>query len=601
MPRIVSTIGEGYYFPLGISYISTAMKQAGFNVFNLNLNHINGIIEDIISNEIIKNNIDVVMTGGLSFQYNSLKNIIDCVHNKFSQIKIIVGGGIITGEPKIAMVALEYVDVGVIGEGEITSVELCNVLQENTDTEALSKIAGIIYNNNGNWTQTKPRKEIENLDSLPFPDYNGFGLDKYLDMPPMSTLNTIKDKSFFVLSSRSCPYQCTFCFHTVGKKYRQHSIKRIVEEIKILKEYGVKYVMMSDELFAINKKRVLEFSEKMQQLSMSYYAQFRVDDIDDELIDIIKRTKSCTCVGLGLESADNRILRSMRKKTTVEQIDRALKLTYEAGIPTTGNFIFGDIEETIETAANTLNYCEKHNEYNISLNFINVYPGTYLYKYALDKGIIKNPVQFLKDGCPQINVSKLSDDDLSYVAQRMLYLTGDNAVFPKDWIMLDSDKTGRISLKGKCEKCGAENIWKNAKLLCGNNWINCSACGQRHTTPLPDELKAVLLKNISNMFNCKNKIAVWGITKDSWIIFNDNDIFKNENIIFLDNSVQKQMIKIHGKKVYSPDELLAGEIDTVVFFYPNSYAVIAEEVKRKYPNVKSFINVYDLLVNKENT
>jgi radical SAM superfamily enzyme YgiQ (UPF0313 family) len=600
MPRIVSTVGEGYNFPLGIAYISATMRKAGFNVFTLNLNHIEGETDEIISNEINENKIDVAMIGGLSFQYHSLKNIIDCVHDKFPKIKIIIGGGIITADPQVAMAALEYADIGVIGEGEETIVELCNALETqeggNLSKGDLSKIDGIIYADKGNWTQTKKRKEIQDLDSLPFPDYDGFGLSRYLEMPPMSTANIINDRTFFMLTSRSCPYQCTFCFHTVGKKYRQHSMDRVFAELELLqKKYNVKHLMLSDELFSVDKKRVQEFSEKCADLGMSFLAQFRVNDIDNEMISIIKQTKSCTCIAYGLESADNRVLKSMQKKITIEQIDKALKLAYNAGIPTAGNFIFGDIEETIETATNTLDYWETHKEYNITLNFINVYPGTFLYSYAINKGIIKDPVKFLRDGCPQINVSKLSENDLSYIAKRMLDLTGKQGTYPKEFALLSTDLAGRISLKGKCVKCGRENVWKNAKLLCGNNWINCETCGQKHLTPFPDELQNIFLDNISIYLQQYTKIGLWGITKDSLVLLEQFNIFSNEKIVFIDNSEQKQKIKIHNKQVYSPDEILVDDIDTVVFFYPNSFANVAEEVKRKYPRVRRFINVYDML------
>lgn len=75
------------------------------------------------------------------------------------------------------------------------------------------------------------------------------------------------------------------------------------------------------------------------------------------------------------------------------------------GITIQGNFIFGDVEETIETATNTLNWWKKHPQYAIILNFIVTYPGTTLHEYACEVGIIKDEVQFIKDGCPAINVS----------------------------------------------------------------------------------------------------------------------------------------------------------------------------------------------------
>jgi radical SAM superfamily enzyme YgiQ (UPF0313 family) len=600
MPRIVATVGEGYNFPLGITYISAVMKEAGFNVFTLNLNHIKGKIEEIINSEVAKNKIDILMTGGLSFQYNSLKNIVDYIHDNHPQVKIIIGGGIITADPETSMTALEYADIGVIGEGEITVVELCNALQEYSWVEGtLSEISGIVYMNNGNWIRTKAREEIKNLDSLPFPDYDGFELNKYLELSPVSINNVTKNRAFFIISSRSCPYQCTFCFHTMGKMYRQRSMNNVTREIEILIEkYRVTHITMSDELFARKKERVQIIEDISKKFSITWAASFRVDDIDVNLIEILKHG-NCISMNFGLESASNKILKSMCKHITIEQIEKSLKLAYNANLPINGNFIFGDIEETVETAIITLDWWEQHRDYNIGLNFINVYPGTYLYKYALQNGIIKDAIQFLKDGCPQINVSKLSDYDLSYIVKRIFGLSAKVGLVLENMENISLSDSGRISFNGKCVKCSVKQRFTNAKLFVGNNWVTCTKCGQRYEVRLPEKLIQTLINNLQNYHNIGNKIGLFGITAHSLPLFENNDIFKNERFIFIDNSTQKQMIKIHGKKVYSPDELLINEVDTVIFFYPNSYAVVAEEVKRKYPNVRQFINVYDLLIKSE--
>ena len=605
MPRTVTTIGEGYNFPLGVAYVSAAMKKAGLSVFTLNLNHINGDTDEIIINEILKNKIDVAMTGGLSFQYSMLKRIVDCIYNNFPKVRIIVGGGIITADPETAMIALEHADFGIIGEGEITNVELCkamewngmewNGMEWNGMEERYSAIAGIIFMVDGKWTRTEPREEIMDLDALPFPDYDGFGLKQYLKLPPMSIVNTTSNRAFFVNGSRSCPYQCTFCFHTTGKKYRQRSIDSIINEVEILvNKYDVRHIIFNDELFARKKERVKAIEETAKRLNITWAGSFRVDDIDVELIEIMRNGK-CVSMNLGLESASNTVLKSMRKKTTIEQIDNALALIHDAGIPSAGNFIFGDIEETIETATETLRYWENHKEYGIDLAFINVYPGTQLYRYALQNQLIKNAVQFLKDGCPQINVSKLTDNDFSHIAETMLELRTYQSPTPKDSKMLSLDATGRMTFTGICTKCNRENIWENAKLMVGNNWISCIYCGQKHTPPVPQELTDAIIKNIVQISNKSRKIGLWGITKDTFGIFNGNSIFENTNFIFIDNASAKQKIRLHGKSVHSPDILLSGEIDTVIFFYPNSWAGIADEVKQKYPHIKMFISVYDIL------
>ena len=180
MPRLVRDIGDGYTFPLGISYISSSMKKAGYNVIALNLNHRDGKVFDIIKKEIEENEISVVATGGLSFQYNLIRNVIEAAKQVDSKIITIVGGGIITSDPESAMEALEYADYGVIGEGESTICELCGALENGVE---FSAIDGLIYKSSNGYKITKPRKEIKDISTIPWPDYEGFELEKFLLLP----------------------------------------------------------------------------------------------------------------------------------------------------------------------------------------------------------------------------------------------------------------------------------------------------------------------------------------------------------------------------------------------------------------------------------
>ncbi|MCL2718595.1 MAG: B12-binding domain-containing radical SAM protein [Lachnospiraceae bacterium] len=592
MPRTVTIVGEGYFFPLGIAYVSSAMKAAGLNVFSLNLNHIDGNIDDIIKKEILINKIDVVMTGGLSSQFNSLKRIIDCVKQNFSNIKVVLGGGIISADPQTAMSAFENADFGVIGEGEITSVELCKALDSNV---GVTNISGIIYYANG-WVETKPVDDISDLDALPFPDYDGFGLNHFLELPLMSNLNSAATRSFYMVGSRSCPYQCTFCFHTAGKRYRQRSIGSIKAEMELLvHKYGVNHIFFSDELFARKKDRVTAIVEIAKELDITWGSNFRIDDINEELINIIK-DGNCTIMGLGLESADNQILRSMKKNITIEQIDKALYMIHNSGIPYTGNFIFGDVEETIETVERTLEYWEKHTEYAIWLTFIIVYPGTKLYQYALSNGIINDAVQFLKDGCPQVNVSKISDEDLPKLTEKILEMEADKLPKVKDIELLSWDVSGRMKIRGTCVKCNHGNIWENLKLLVASNWLYCTSCSQKHMVPFPEELKDSFIRKFLNIKNMKDKIGLWGISYYTIGLFRENEIFKGDNIFFIDNASAKQNIMIHDKKVSSPDILITENIGTVIFFYTSSIiATVADEIQEKYPHVTKFYKIFDLL------
>jgi radical SAM superfamily enzyme YgiQ (UPF0313 family) len=593
MPRFVDAVGGSYHFQFGIAYISSVMKQAGFNVFTLNLNHIDGDIESIIYNSITENEIDIVMVGGMSAQFLAIKRVIDSVRECSKTIQIVIGGGIISADPHVAMVALDYANIGVIGEGEETVVELCNKLQ--SSESSLSEIAGIIYSENGSWIQTKTRDEIADLDSLPFPDYEGFELNRYLELPGIVTSGLKGTRAFFLSCGRSCPYQCTFCFHTTGRKYRQRSMDNVAKEIKLLVEdYDVKHFMVLDELFARNKERVQQMISITKKYGVTWNAQFRVDDVDEGLVEILKG-ENCTNMRFGLESADNRILKSMRKQITIEQIEYALKLTYDAGLQINGDLIFGDIEETFETANNTLDWWEKNRDYGINCAFIITYPGTHLYRYAIQNSIIKDPVKFLEDGCPLVNVSKLNDNEFSLIAKRIMKISAEGSSSLAGIKNIHVNKVGKISFDGECLKCGTEQRFCDVSTFYSHNWCFCTKCGQKNDVQLPLELAKPLIERLKGYLVGSKMIAMWEIIPSSFILFESSDVFADERIIFIDNSPIKQKICIRGKTVHSPDRLLENDIDTAIYFHSYSYATVAESVKQRYKNIRNFINICDLL------
>lgn len=592
MPRLVKNPQEGYQFPLGIAYISSAMKQAGLNVFTLNLNHDLRSIDEILKEKIEVNNIDIVMSGGISVQYNSLHNILQVARKIKPKIKIIVGGGMISADPQTAMEALEYADIGVIGEGEITNVELVNAIQENRD---LKDVKGLVFEEEGKYIITKPREEIEDLDSIPFPDYDGFELNKYLELPPPDVNNLMEKRMAFILGSRGCPFQCTFCFHTVGKKYRQRSIKSITDEIDwLVEKYKVEFLFMADELFGSQKKRLKEFCEYMKNKKLGWRGSFRVDNIDEESIEFLKMG-NCSIIGLGLESADNRILASMKKYITIEKIEKALKIVHESKIPFSGNFIFGDINETVETAKTTLDWWEKHPEYSLNLWPVVPYPGSYLYEYACKKGIIKDKIEFLKEGCPAVNVSNMNKSEVSWLSKTLL-----ESPFKKNKniqnikIIHRNEKTGRISFFGECASCGHKNTYKDIRLLISVS-VTCSKCAQKHNTPFPQELRENFAKNLEILLKKYDKIGLWGVTFHTIYLYKDFEIFRSPKIFAIDNVSSKQMIDLEGKQVYAPDILKDEKIPVVISFYPNSTQQIIDQVNELYPYTKTIIDAHNLM------
>lgn len=419
IPRYKTYGMEGHYvMPMGILYVSAYVKHSRVaDVYTLNLNHVMGEEYDIIESEIRNHNIDFVGIGGLSGEYKDLARIVAYVRKISVNIIIQVGGGIMTADPEVTMLAMPEVNVGIIGEGELTSVELIEALRDGKD---LSTVDGLIYRTTNGLRTTKPRKEIEDLDSLPFPDYEGFCYGEYLRNNPDISDEGKRYSQVSVIGGRSCKYNCTFCFHPSGSKYRQRSIDSIFSEIDwLVSHYNITYLALREELFATDNERVRDFCNRMEKYDFDWSIQLRIDNVNQELVNMLKNTR-CRYIFIGVESAVNSILKSMHKGITVEHIEKALEMLHEAGLNSRSGVIMGDTMETENTANQTIEWFMKHKDkYRMFLNMIIAFPGSIIYKRACREGKIPDRIKFLKDGCPIINLTNMPEEQFLEMMNRV--------------------------------------------------------------------------------------------------------------------------------------------------------------------------------------
>lgn len=411
IPRYLTYGMAGHYvMPMGILYVSAYVKKSGVCcVYTLNLNHVQGDEYDILNGFCIEHEIDVVGVGGLSGEYQDIARMVDYTCQINPNIIIVVGGGIMTADPEVTMQALEKANFGIIGEGEVTFVELIERLTQKTSVKT---VKGLIYKKDNQFIRTVSREELLDLDSLPFPDYEGFCFKEYLEQNPDLSDEGKRYSQVSIIGGRSCKYNCTFCFHPSGTRYRQRSLDSIFSEIDYLvTHFNISYIALREELFATDNARVREFCHRIASYNVDWSIQLRIDSINRELVSTLKDTR-CRYVFVGVESADDTVLKSMRKGITRRQIEEALDLLKEAGLNSRSGVIFGDSVETMETAQSTLKWFHQNKgRYRMFVDMIISFPGSILYKRACRRGIISNPVQFLKDGCPIVNVSAMSDDE----------------------------------------------------------------------------------------------------------------------------------------------------------------------------------------------
>ena len=590
MPRLTRDDDASYAFPVGMAYVSAALKATERHVITYNLNYKKGTVRELLERLIREHDVDVIASGGLTTQYSELREIFETAKQTKPDIITWAGGGIITASPVPAMEALEYADYGMIGEGEITICELAEAMEGKRE---LASVDGLIYRGGeaGEWVVTRPRKEIEDLDALPFPDYEGFEYDQLLDKANFE-LNA--EHSGVVSFSRSCPFNCTFCFHPSGTKYRKRSLSNILNEVDYLIEtYHIQSLYISDELFALRQTEFDTFCDAMKERNLTYMISLRVDMVNQEMINRLKES-GCRYAGFGLESADNTILKSMNKHITVEQIDSALQMCRKANLTAQGNFIFGDEAETVETYHNTLNWWKAHPEYNIKLGYISVYPGSILYQNACRRGIITDEVEYIRQGCPQINVTKMTDQeyrtmmlDISTALKR-----GIDSI-PEGHLRYCG--AGLADVQGRCPHCGHMAVWKEREIFRPITPMVCEHCQKIVDAYLPEYIdKELYLKNFQKLRGYKT--ALWGMISPVEALYQTiSDVWKAD-FFLVDSAVKKQGLQLHRKVIEAPDIIMRENIEIVIITFTSvSAGSICRTVAEKYPSVKRILYLGDFL------
>jgi radical SAM superfamily enzyme YgiQ (UPF0313 family) len=504
----LENINYNYTFPLGLGYISSAMKKAGYPVTVLNLNHEKGTIHDLIHKHLDKEKYDIVATGHTGMGFSVVQKIVNSARVHSSNPKIILGGALITSEKELMFKTLNP-DYAVYGEGEVSVVNLLKCIESNGD---LSKVKGIMfYDADKKIIMTPPENAIKNIDKIPFPDFEALGFSDYLDN---QFTNTGYYQNYYdfprplpILASRSCPFQCTFCYHSIGRGYRERSMKNFIKEIKsMIKKYNINIICIYDDLFSAKKQRILDFCNEINKLNeklpqkIKWTCQLSVSTVDDELLKIMKNA-GCETISYGFESFSEDVLKSMNKPITPEQIDFALKTTLKHNIGVQANFIFGDPAETIETSRKTLEYWKENCKGQVNLGFIQPYPGSKIYERCFSKGIIKDKLDYIQNEMTTdavINMTdSMTDKDIHDLEKEIKKLKSRyyNFIVPKS--VTRQNKGYEVAVK--CPFCSNTvtygNYFLQNKFIYASIGLVCRNCNMRFNivSPLVNLMKKTFL------------------------------------------------------------------------------------------------------------
>ncbi|MGA2466674.1 MAG: radical SAM protein [Thermodesulfobacteriota bacterium] len=385
-----STFNRRLCFPLGILYLGAILMARGYKVTLLDYNLIpkdfNEIEKDI---QQIKTPIFAITS--LSSGYSFVKRITSIIRRNLPKSKIILGGAITFGVPEFILQNVG-VDMLVEGEAESCIIDLVEAILGNKEIN----ISGVYtFLNNEIKRQLYPQDLIMDISTLPFPAWSLLDVEQYIQKS-LHAWHSDGMRTFPILASRGCPFNCNFCSKTLGSKVRVRKDDTIEEIEMAIKQYHINDVWFLDEEFALSEKRVMEMCQMMGSLSkrISFICSMRVDCVSPTILQSMKEA-GCRRIVYGVESGSQTILDNMNKRITVAQASNAIIETRKWGIEAYVNFMFNYPGETESTLRETISFMKQHRLYS-TFSFTTPLPGTELFDYAISNGKIINLDSYLE-------------------------------------------------------------------------------------------------------------------------------------------------------------------------------------------------------------
>ncbi|OGC70590.1 hypothetical protein A2415_02465 [candidate division WWE3 bacterium RIFOXYC1_FULL_39_7] len=354
---------------------------------------------EYVKNEILKVKPRFIGLGTFTSDYDFVLAFTTEI-KKYWDAPIIVGNVQATVQPEDFIYEGSTVEYAVMGEGELTLVELLKA--PNNLPETLRNIKGICFydRETKQAVRTQSRGLIRDLSILPMPAYDAIDMS-YYTRPRKRVIGYAFYAVVPVYTGRGCPFRCRYC--ASGSVWGEHSIRnspidRVIEEIKYLvSNWNVDAIYLIDDTFTVSRPRVLEFCEKIKPLNIVWAAQTRVNCIDETLIKAM-REAGCIQLTFGVESGSQRMLDLMHKGITTEQIKKVFGLCKKHGMRTLANMMFNLPLEESDDVKKSYEVYEEIKPDDFGLGLTVAYPGTEIYDDYFPQKLKKEEYYMLAEG-----------------------------------------------------------------------------------------------------------------------------------------------------------------------------------------------------------
>jgi anaerobic magnesium-protoporphyrin IX monomethyl ester cyclase len=340
------------------------------------------IVQEGVEQEIESFRPDVVGISSVSQNFRHAQEVARVAksHGAF----VLVGGHHISALPESLT---SHMDLGVIGEGEQTALDVCRLLEQgDTSQEGFLQIPGLVFRDqSGRLVRTAPRQLITPLDRIPF--------------PARDLMHLRRGQAIGMLSSRGCPYHCVFCASSAFWSHaRFHSAEYVVAEMRsVIRDYDTEHLFFYDDLFVADRERTRKIADLMEQQGLTRRLELtvtcRANLVDEELVRLLRRLQ-VRQVMLGLESLSSSTLHYLKGNVTPEHNRRAVTLLASHGFKVIGFFIIGSPREERKDIEQTLEFVRTAPLHRAEAYLLTPLPGTAVWEYAKQRGLVSDDMHW---------------------------------------------------------------------------------------------------------------------------------------------------------------------------------------------------------------
>ncbi len=352
---------------------------------------------------------DIIGMSVATEYYLEAIKLASMIKKSLPEAVLIIGGYHITNMPQTFN---QIFDFGVLGEGEVTFLELVNAIFNKEKKENFRKINGLIFFDEfNNLVKTAPRELISNLDTIPFP---------YRD----------KKRKIYthIMTSRGCPFSCAFCASSAfwGRTIRYNSVEYVINEmLELITKYGVRHITIWDDLFIGNLERLRKIAQLIKQqnrifgnITFGVSARPNLIAQNQEIPDIFKKINVIR-VSLGFESGSNRMLKKLKgESASLENNQKAIELLKKYKFLINGGFIIGSPEERVDDLEETYNFIINSGLNGGYAGLAVPYPNTKFWSYAEKRGLVNENMDFGKLKLTT-NFQPLKDKDFILLSEEL--------------------------------------------------------------------------------------------------------------------------------------------------------------------------------------